>query len=153
VLSVGEWRGLLTGRQDTRRRVRQGLLSAVPDPVGGGRVGPRGEAPGRRPPGGRSIVPVLCRRTALPLPVLSGSAGTLRGENENILYKERETLSTDSFLIWKFAVGLNSCLPRTTDRSAYQPNQWTVANGKLIYPPCIWVDTPTKTDSETAWNG
>jgi len=29
------------------------------------------------------------------------------------------------------------------DRSAYQPTQWTVATGRLIYPPYIWVDTPT----------
>jgi len=24
-----------------------------------------------------------------------------------------------------------------------QPTQWTVATGRLIYPPYIWVDTPT----------
>jgi len=44
------------------------------------------------------------------------------------------------------------------DRSAYQPTQWTVATGRLIYPPYIWVDTPTcdvkkHRNSETAWKG
>jgi len=47
------------------------------------------------------------------------------------------------------------CPPRCTlDRSAYQPTRWTVATGRLIYPPYSWeVETLPLVMSQTGNDG